>query len=70
MPTLTIFYVQPKAHSHDLTAAANYINRRAEAGGYTHDRRAIEDEIAGCSASIRDDLTIEEDVLDLELDLD
>ena len=55
----TTYYVIATNNSPDVRAAADYINRHAEAGGYTHDLREIEGEVASCAPCIRDGLRIE-----------
>ena len=56
---ITTYYVTATSNSPDTRAAADYINRHAEAGGYTHDLREIESEVASCAPCIRDGLRIE-----------
>jgi hypothetical protein len=56
MLTYTVYATHNGA---DVRAAADYINSHAAAGGYTHDLREIEGEVASCAPSIRDDLAIE-----------
>jgi hypothetical protein len=56
----TEYTVTAISASADLCAAADYINRHAEAGGYTHDLRAIETEIASCAECIREGLRIDD----------
>jgi len=56
MLTYTVYATH---NSPDARAAADYINQHAEAGGYAHELREIESEIASCAPSIREALAIE-----------
>jgi hypothetical protein len=53
------YVVHAATNSADARAAAAAINRRLGDAGDTGNLRAVEQEIAGCSAGIRDDLAIE-----------
>ncbi len=55
----TIYTVTATTTSPDVRAAADYINRHAQAGGYAHDLREIESEVASCAQCIREALRIE-----------
>jgi len=53
------YYVTTTTASPDVRAAADYINMHAAAGGYAHDLRALESEVASCALCIREALRIE-----------